>query len=164
MGDENGNGGKKKRNLSPETRERLRQAALQRHAEGKLGGAQFGKLGGRPKKDRASKHVAEAAQQEENRQALVQVFKDAIDDRQPMGTRLKGAELWLKVEHEEAKVSLQEEAHQALDKSRDELIAILAEKLTNGPTGKIIGAQLEQEVIADAEVVEDEDGDSAEAA
>lgn len=40
---------KRKRNLSPETRERLRQLALDRVARGEIGGAKFGKLGGRPR-------------------------------------------------------------------------------------------------------------------
>lgn len=151
---ENGNGGKKKRNLSPETREKLRQAALERHAQGKLGGAKYGKMGGRPKKDRAASHVAEEARKKAKE--ITQVFEDAIDPNQPIAIRLKAAEAWLGVEREDEKLALQENVADAEQMSRDELIATLREKMTRGATATILRHQLEQENVVDAEVV---DGD-----
>ena len=152
---ENKNGTKKKRDLSPEQREKLSRLAKERHAQGKFGGKEFGKLGGRPRKDRAAKRVAEAAQDDANARRIIEVFRDAIEDDQPMGTRLRGAELWLQVEREEAKVSLQEESAEAKQHSREELIAILSEKLMSGPTAEILRRSIEPETgIVDAEVIE----------
>ena len=61
------------------------------------------------------------------------MFKEAIDSGQPMGTRLKAAQAWLEVEQDNRKLELQQDAVEAEAKSRDELIAILADKLTAGP-------------------------------
>lgn len=151
-----GNTGKK-RNLSPETRQKLSELAKKRVAEGTFGGAKFGKLGGRPRKDRAAARVAEAAQEDQNARQIIQVFKDAVDSSQSMGIRLKAAEAWLGVEREEGKLALQEEQAEA-QHSREELIAMLAEKLTAGPTATILRNQLEEETgIVDAVVVDDDE-------
>ncbi len=159
------NGEKKKRNFSPETREKLSKLAKERHARGELGGAEFGRLGGRPRKDRASKAVAEAAQEEENRTRIIQVFKDATDPSQPMGLRLKGATAWLDVEQQEGKLALQEEEADARQLGREELIKILSERLTSGPSAQLLQRRLgqldddqerfEEENVVDAEVVDD---------
>lgn len=50
--------------ISDEERERRSIAAKERVAAGVMGGAKFGKLGGRPKKKRSSELVAEKAAQE----------------------------------------------------------------------------------------------------
>ena len=159
------NGEKQKRNFSPETREKLSRLAKERHARGEIGGAEFGKLGGRPRKDRASKAVAEAAQEQENRDRIIQVFKDATDSSQPMGLRLKGAVAWLDVEQQEGKLALQEEEADARHHSREELIEILSQRLTSGPSAHLLRrslgqlddnqARFEEENIVDAEVVDD---------
>jgi hypothetical protein len=151
----NGNGGKKKRELTPEAKEKLSRLAKQRHAEGKFGGSKFGRMGGRPPKDRAAKRVSDAAQEDANARAIIEVFKDAIHPNMPMTTRLKAVEAWLGVEREEAKVALQEEEVAGRQHSREELVAKLAESLTQGPTSTILRRQLEQETgIVDADVVE----------
>lgn len=157
------------RELTPEGRERLSKLAKERHRNGNFGGAQPGS--GRPKsgskkKQRITKRVAEAAMEEANAKSIVQVFKDAIHPGQPMHVRLKGAQAWAEIAQQSAKFDLQEEAQSEAVKSRDELISILAGKLTSGPTAQIIRGQLERETgIVDAEVVEEEaDGDSLEAA
>lgn len=156
---------KKKKNLSPEAREKLSKLAKERHAAGKFGGKEFGKLGGRPRKDRAAARVAEAAQLDENARKIIQVFEDAVDDTQPIGIRLKGAELWMGTEREEAKISIREEEKDAKQHSREELLEILSKKLTDGPAAQLIAKQLAKgdpegaAEIIEAEVVEDEDGD-----
>ena len=146
----------KKRQMSPEAREKLSQLAKQRHAEGKFGGAEFGKMGGRPRKDRAAQSVAEAAQEEANRRKIIQVFKDAVDGDQHISTRLKGAEAWLQIEREEGKLSIQEEEQDAKQHSREELIEILAKRLTSGPAAEQVRRKLEEQIIVDADVVPDE--------
>lgn len=149
---------KKKRELSPEVRDKLSRLAKQRHAEGKFGGTQYGKLGGRPRKDRAAKRVADSAQEDQNAKQIIQVFKDAVQDHQPMGVRLKGAEAWLIVEREESKLSIQEDAQDSKEHSREELVEILLSKLSNGPTADILKRGLieEESGITDATVVDDE--------
>lgn len=147
--------GKKKRNLSPETRQKLSESAKKRHEEGKFGGAKFGKLGGRPRKDRASTKVAEEAAKESKR--IIEVFKDAIDESQPIHVRLKGAQAWLEMEQQEGKLALQEEHADLQQLSREELIAAVREKLTSGPAAAIIQAQIESEAgIIEGQIVEDD--------
>jgi hypothetical protein len=153
---ENGNGSKpakKKRNLSPETRQRLSEAAKKRHAEGKLGGAEFGRMGGRPRKDRAAASVAEKAR--DKAKDIAQVFEDAIDPSQPINVRVKAAQAWLEIEREEGKLSLQEGEADHRDKSREELLEIVRSKMKDGAAATIIRNQLESESgIVDAEVVD----------
>lgn len=145
---------KRKKNMSPEAREKLSRLAKERHARGEFGGREFGKLGGRPKKDRAAARVAAAAQDDSQARAIISVFKDAIQPDQPMSIRIKAAEAWLGIEREEAKIVLQEADADATQRSRDELISILGKKLTAGPTAQILRRQLEPETgIVDAEVV-----------
>lgn len=146
---------KKKREMSPEHRQKLSQLAKERHARGELGGAKFGKLGGRPKRDRAAKRVAESAQDDATAKQIINVFKDAIAPDQPMGIRLKAAEAWLGVEREEAKVAIQEADSDSKQHSREELIELLSHKLSSGPAAAIIAKQLDQEIIPEAEVIDE---------
>jgi hypothetical protein len=162
---------KRKGHLSPEARQKLSELAKERHRTGvwkppsqedRAKGLQSPKR--RNKKKRASEYVAEAAQLQAAE--IVAVFKDATDKSQPMGIRLKAAQAWLEVEQGEFKMTMQEEAASAQQHSRDELIAILAEKLTAGPASQILRRQLEHETgVVDAVVVsEDDDGDASKAA
>lgn len=152
-------GSKPRKHLSEEGRQKLRELAIERHAKGEFGGAKFGRLGGRPRKARAAKKVAEAAQDERNAQRIIRVFKDAVHESQPMGIRLQGAKLWIEVERDEAKIELQEDGAEKDDRTREQLIEALTEKLSKGPASKIIQDRLlEAETgIVDATVVEDED-------
>lgn len=151
---------KKKRNISPEARERLSKLAKERHARGEFGGSEFGKLGGRPrgsKKERISKRVAEAAMEESNAKAIVEVFKDAIHPNQPISVRLKGATAWAELANQHAKIEMQEDANDHQMHSREEALAILAEKLTSGPAAAILRGQIEKEAgIASGDIIEGE--------
>lgn len=150
---------KKKNNMSPEGRQRLSELAKKRHAEGRFGGSKFGKLGGRGKTREqrlAQQSVAEAAQ--DHAEEIIEVFRDAIDPDRPMNQRLKGAELWLNVEREARKMAMQEAAQDAEQLDRATLLKLLSEKLSSGPAAALVRAQLEQDNIVDAEVVDgDED-------
>ena len=149
--------------FTPETRQKLSELAKQRHADGTWGTHRSHTPEARAKaaatrerhknrNKRASEWVAEAA--ELHAQDIVQVFKSAIDAGQPMGTRLKAAQAWLDIESESRKLEIKEEAEEAKQHSRDELIAILAEKLTAGPAAELLRKQLDSETgIVDAEVV-----------
>lgn len=155
----------KKRNVSPETREKLSKLAKQRHAEGTFGGAKFGKLGGRGntrEKRLAAQAVADHAAQPETQQAIVQVLKDAVDPNQPIAVRIKGVETIVSIEKEHRKIELAQASAVAEQRSREELLDLLSEKLSKGPVAGIMRRRLEEEIIPDAEVVEvEEDDDSA---
>lgn len=150
---------KPKKNFSPEARQKLSDLAKQRHAEGKLGGAKFGSMGGKAKgkKDRISKRVSDAAQEERQAAEIIEVFKDAIDPSQPIGIRLKGAQAWVDIAVQHGKFELQEEAHEAAQHSREELIQMLTKKLTSGPTGNVLRKQIEEHTVVDADAVEVDD-------
>jgi hypothetical protein len=152
---------KRKNNLSPEAREKLSRLAKERVEKGIIGGAKFGKLGGRPRKPRASAEAAEEARK--HAQEIIAVFKDGIDPERPMGTRLKAAELWLAVEEKEAKLSLAEERQdEQLD--RDEIIKRLADGLLKGAVGAAMQGHINGTAtdITDAEIVDADDGPAGE--
>ena len=146
----------KKRELSPEARDKLSRLAKERHARGEFGGPKFGRMGGRPRKKRVAERVAEAAQRDEMARDIIKVFQDAIDDSQPISIRLKGAMALHEIERDEARTVLKEVEQDAKQHSRDELISILSDKLTSGTTAAILRRQLEAEAIPDADVVEDD--------
>ena len=117
-----------------------------------------GRLGGRPKKDRAAKKVTEAAQERANLDAIIQVFKDAVHPGQPMGLRVKAAQAWLDVEQKEGRLLLEEEDQDNKHHSRDELLEILASRLTEGAAAPILRSRLQGDVVEGTVV---EDGDEA---
>lgn len=149
---------KRQYNISPEAREKLSKAAKERHARGEFGGAKFGAMGGRAprKKQRIARKVAEAAEEQEQAEEIINVFRDAIHPNQPIGIRLKGAQAWVDIAIAQGKFQLQEEAQEGQAKSRDELVALMVEKLSSGPAATLLRKQLEEQNIVDAEVVEDE--------
>jgi hypothetical protein len=150
---------KRKREIKPETREKLRQLALERHKEGKFGGAQYGKLGGRPRKVKreALDAVSEAANT--HQEEIINVFRDAVADNQPIAIRLRGAESWLNTQKEQSKLTMQEEEAEQKQFDRAQVIELLSEKLTSGPAGHAIRERLESTVDSTAiEVEENGDG------
>jgi hypothetical protein len=141
--------------MSPEAREKLSRIAKERHARGEFGGSKFGKMGGRPRKDRVAKRVAQAAQTDEMAQQLIQVFRDAIQEDQPTHIRIKAAEALIAIERDEARIAMAEEEHDAKSYSREELLKILSGNLTTGPISALLRRQIEPEAeIIDAEAVE----------
>jgi hypothetical protein len=149
--------------ISPEAREKLSRLAKERHASGKFGDPRVtGAMGGRPqggskKKQRITKRVAEAAEEEKNANAIINVFKDAIHPNQPISVRLKAAETWARLAGEQYKQEAAEVAQTADVKTREELIEILRGKLSAGPVASILQKQIESETgIVDAEVVHEE--------
>ena len=143
--------------MSPETRQKLSELAKKRYEEGSgfaLSNprspealAKAAATRRARKKKTASDWVAEAA--EKHAAEITRVFKDAINPSQPMGTRLKAAQAWLEVERDNRKLEIQQEAAEAQQHSRDELIAILAEKLTAGPASDLLRKQLGDGVIVE---------------
>ena len=114
------------KDLTPQERERRSELAKKLNAEGKFGGREYGKLGGRPRKPRVSALVAEEASA--NAQAIVDVFKDAIDKSQDIRVRLKAASEWMNIEVNEEELRIKEE--RALEgMQRDQLIGEVAKRV-----------------------------------
>lgn len=153
---------KRKLNLSPEERKRRSERMQKLRKEGKVG-PEYGKLGGRPKKPRASELLAQEA--EKHKDELLSVLKDAIDPNQPIGVRQKALDQWLAIEREERKMEMDEEEHYA-KMDREELMDDIAKRLSSNPmmlamvmdrlSNKPVGAdEIEAEVVEEAEVVDD---------
>jgi hypothetical protein len=131
-------------NISEEERERRRQNMLQLHREGRAG-AEFGKMGGRPKKPRASEHVAE--QVREDAELFYQRMREIVLEG---GEKVASATFntLMKIEEQERKITVEEE--EKIDQlRREELLALVAEQLRELGESGIIR-------IGDIEVVRDE--------
>jgi len=145
--------------MSEEERERRRQVMLERVARGEVGGAKFGRLGGRGntrEKRLAQERLAQEAQKPEVQKDLVKVLKDAIHEDQSIGTRLKGLEAWVEIERNQEKLNLAVDKAEAEHLDRQQMIEVLRQKLTTGAAGEILRAQaqLDDPDIVDAEVVD----------
>lgn len=126
-------------NISEEERERRRQNALELTQQGKIG-PQYGKLGGRPRKPRATEIVAEKAKQ--HAEEIANVFLDIIQNQdEKSAAKLAAANSWLEHEQKEAQLQLQEEKHD-LDlenASQAELMEFLVDALTQGNLAEQFG-------------------------
>jgi hypothetical protein len=149
-----------KRQVSPEGRQRLSELATRRHQQGG-----FQKSGdGNPKrpktsskkaaKRRVSARVAEAAREKKNAEAIIDVFKDGIHPNQPTSIRLKAAEAWIKVEQEDAKLRLKEEAEEGQRHDRAELLELLSNRLTSGHSALLLRKQLAERAGLDPDIIE----------
>lgn len=95
---------------------------------------------------------------------IVAAFKDALDSKQPVSVRVRAAERWIKIEHDEA--ALQYAENKELGSlSQEELVDIVAASFVrlagtsalDGALASIVGQTvIEGEVIddADTEVIE----------
>lgn len=153
-----GNGAAKftRNHVSPEGRERLSELAKRRHAEGGFqkipGGGK--KRAKKPSRARIARMVAESAREKKNAQNIIEVFKDGIDSNQPMHIRLKAAEAWLKIDLEDEKLALKEDATESEKLGRDQLLNLLSEKLTSGHAANMLRSQIEDRTgIRDGEIV-----------
>lgn len=138
-----------------------------RHAElvedGKIGakGSELakaqGRMGGRPRRVRASEKVAQKVQ--ENADKIWNAFESALDEDQPARLRLEAAQAALKVERDEANLQMEEDEH--YDKmTHSELVEELVSQLSD-PMVQAMLSDAPQEVIVDAEAVEWEPEDEA---
>ena len=128
--------------------------ARQLHAEGKIGGASFGKLGGQAKaRKRTPTHPGETASALVARAAsdraedILKVLEDAAAEGQLPHHRLNAVKLWLGVESRETerverqdRYAAEAEAIEAM--GRDQLVAFLAAKLSNPRIAKVLQRQM----------------------
>lgn len=111
--------------LSPQEIQRRSEQARKMVAEGKLGGPGRGQ--GARRKKRVAQLVALEARKHANE--ISQVLIDAIQPDKPTSVRLKGVEMWLKIERDEAALQLQEERNLET-MSTAQLIEEIAGRLT----------------------------------
>lgn len=136
-------------NITDEERERRRQNMLKLHDEGRAG-AEFGKMGGRPRKPRASEQIAERVINDAD------TFYERLRDIAIDGTEknaISAIIALLKTEEQERKIQVEEE--DKVDQlRRDELISLVARQL-----GELRSAGILEERtigVGVAEVVRDE--------
>jgi hypothetical protein len=124
-----------KKGAAPETKALLAQNRDQGHETRRQdSNLTAGRPSGSPRKRRAAQAVAEAAKARE--QQLTNVFIEATDEGQPMRIRLEGAKEWLRIEREEDKLQLAEDAY--ADASREDLAQMLIDKLSDGPLAEVL--------------------------
>jgi hypothetical protein len=135
-------------NITEEERERRRQNMLKLHDEGRAGG-QYGKMGGRPRKPRASEYVAE------------RVAQDAEDMYERMrqivleGSEKNAGAVWkelMKIEEQERKITVEEEDR--IDQlNRDKLLELVQAQFSElAAAGTLTGIIN----VGEAEVIRDE--------
>jgi hypothetical protein len=98
--------------------------------------------------------VAEAAREKRTADMIIDVFKDAIQPTQPTHIRIKAVETWLRVEAEDAKLTLKEADQESQHRDREELLDILSQKLTTGHSAMLLRRQLEQQTEIPDVVIE----------
>jgi hypothetical protein len=125
-----------KKPADPSTKELLAQNRDKGHETRRQDNANLtaGRPSGSPRKRRAAQAVAEAAKARE--QQLTNVFIEATDEGQPMRIRLEGAKEWLRIEREEDKLQLAEDAY--ADATREDLAQMLIDKLSDGPLAEVL--------------------------
>ena len=109
---------------SSDPRERARELV----AAGKLGGAKYGRMGGRPRKPRAGELAAQQAA--EHAEQIVQAFADALHPSQPPLVRLRAAVAWLDLERKEDARETKGSSSLAVA-SREELIHLILAHVTS---------------------------------
>ncbi len=131
-------------NISEEERERRRQNMLRLHQEGRAG-AEYGKMGGRPREPRASEQIAERVSQhaDEYFQRLHEIVLEGGEK-----TAIAAFKALTDIEERERKIIIEEE--EKIDQlRREELLALVQQQLSELTGAGIIA-------IGDAEVVRDE--------
>lgn len=129
--------------LSDEERRRRSEQARRLHAEGKLGGREFGKLGGRPKRKRASELLAEkvADHAQEIWDGLYRLTSDKSS-----AVQLKALLSLLEIEERERVVK--DEEDRALEQMRrDELQAHVMEMLERMGAAGLLPETLDGEIV-----------------
>lgn len=134
-------------NISEEERERRRQNMLRLHEEGRAG-AEYGKMGGRPRKPRASEQIAERVSQDADLfyEKLIKIVEE-----DPGKNAITAIQTLLKTEEQERKIV--EAQEERIDKlRREELLELVRrqlEELGNAGTIERVLSVGEPEVIRD---------------
>jgi hypothetical protein len=133
-----------KKHVSDAGRQRLSELAKQRHQAGGFQATAKGKSKKRkPSRERVAQMVAEAALEKRTAEAIINVFRDAISEAQPITVRLKAAEAWIGVEREEGKLQAKEAQVASEHMDREAALAFLSQKLTSGHAASLLRQRLE---------------------
>jgi hypothetical protein len=131
-------------NITDEERNRRRSNALELISEGKLGGAAFGRLGGRPRNPRASERVAQRVAGDGD--MIYERLKEIVEDGSNT-TAIASALALLKIEDNERKIEENEEM-KFEQLRRNELIEFIADSFKElQDQGVITGGVIEAEFV-----------------
>jgi hypothetical protein len=134
--------------ISDDERERRRQHMLRLHAEGRAG-AEYGKLGGRPRKKRSSELVAEKAAQEAD--FIWSKLREKVDSENEK-VSLDAIKHIHSIEDQERKIEVEEEVRYEQLKSNE-----LREIVLGNFLALIADGRIDLEEIIDGEAFEDEE-------
>lgn len=138
-------------NITDEERERRRENMLRLHQEGRAG-AEFGKMGGRPRKPRASEHVAERVAQDA--EAFYERMREIVLEGGEKNASAVFANL-MKIEEQERKIQVEEEDR--IDQlRREELVAFVAKQLAELQDSGILAPVERVLSVGDGEPIRDE--------
>jgi hypothetical protein len=124
---------------SPQERERRRQVALRLHREGKLGTRAHQESGRRARSRKASDLAQKLVR--DNEQLIEKTLKEILKT----GTRsqqLKAVESLLKLGLQAERLDVAEDRMDAEGRSREELIAMMAARLSTGPGAVILAREM----------------------
>lgn len=141
--------------ISDEQRMERSLRARKMHADGRLGNRAVARKAGKKSAEVRSRRASDLAQRlvEQNADAMAASLKRILKTGTP-SQQLRAVEALLKLGLSAERLEVSERRDDHAAKSREELVAILSDKLINGPAASVIRAQLEAETIPDAQVVE----------
>lgn len=139
--------------ISEEEREARRQRAIELHAQGKFGGAEFGRLGGRPRKPSITEQVAEKLREKSSEVAAAII--DGLDEDNAPTVRLQAARQALEVEalDDRRRASEEREFERLSDPALAKLVGEMLSGLKDAGAIDQLFVDAEAEEISDAEVV-----------
>lgn len=125
------------------------------HADGRLGSRAVAKKAGKKSGEARARRASDLAAQlvEDNRAAMQRALREILRDGTP-SQKLRATEALLKLGLSAERLDVSERRDDQQHRSREELVALLASRLTSGPAASLVRAQLEAETIPDAQVVE----------
>jgi hypothetical protein len=135
-------------NITEEERERRRQNMLRLHEEGRAG-ADYGKMGGRPRKPRASEYIADRVAQDA--EAFYERMREIVLEG---GEKNAGAIFrdLMKIEEQERKITVEEEDR--IDQlNREKLLELVSKQLADALSAGTLPGIID---VGEAEVIRDE--------
>jgi hypothetical protein len=119
--------------LSAQERERRRQVALRLHREGRLGSRAHQSAGGKAKARKASELAQRLVQ--DNEAAIEKTLREILKSG-TKAQKLRAIESVLKLGISAGRLDVAEHREELHHRDRQELLDVLADKLTSGPTGQ----------------------------
>lgn len=139
--------------FTPEERARRSAQARRQHAEGKLGSSAVARRAAARSVEVRQRRASQLAQQlvEQNQTAIEKSLREILKSG-TAGQKLKATELLLRMGLSAERLDRDEHRDESQQLSREQLIAVIAEKFQT-PAGRMMLGQI-QEPVVDAEIVE----------